>query len=149
MPSPAFVTMMPLDCYWRACAIGGLTARQNNHEDEDQIGSRDTDSTGNVGAYVCASPRRCATGRAVGSVSNNRWSVGDLRFAVREIEIDTQCQKQRPNTIKRGAQALFGHEHSVLVDSIGRTFSAGKPFGLFVTSNCTVWPSCKLQKPPA
>ena len=59
----------------------------NNHEHENQIGSRDTDGTSNVGAYVCASPRKCATGRAIGSVSTNRWCVGDFRFVVREIEI--------------------------------------------------------------
>jgi hypothetical protein len=32
---------------------------------------------------------------------------------------------------------------------IGRTFFAWKPFGPFVTSNSTVWPSCRLRKPPA
>ena len=69
--------------------LTNLKAGSNNHEHENQVGSRDTDGTGNVGAYVCTSPRRYATGRAVGSVSGNRWSVGDLRFAVREIEIGT------------------------------------------------------------
>src|SRR6266700_789676 len=32
---------------------------------------------------------------------------------------------------------------------MGRTFSAWKPFGPLVTSNSTVWPSCRLRKPPA
>jgi hypothetical protein len=31
----------------------------------------------------------------------------------------------------------------------GRTFSACQPFGPLVTSNSTLWPSCKLRKPPA
>src|ERR1700733_697878 len=29
------------------------------------------------------------------------------------------------------------------------TFSACQPLGPLVTSNCTVWPSCRLLKPPA
>ena len=64
-------------------------ARQNNHELENQIGCRGTHGLGNVGAYVYAAPRRCSTGRAVGSVSGNLCSVVDLRFAVREVEIDS------------------------------------------------------------
>src|SRR5438270_316010 len=31
----------------------------------------------------------------------------------------------------------------------GLTFSACKPFGPFVTSNSTAWPSCRLLNPPA
>jgi len=31
----------------------------------------------------------------------------------------------------------------------GWTFSACQPLGPLVTSNCTVWPSCRLRKPPA
>src|SRR5579862_685967 len=50
------------------------------------------------------------------------------------------------------------HEEAISVDIASpqdssayaaRTFSACQPFGPFVTSNCTVWPSCRLLKPPA
>ncbi len=36
---------------------------------------------------VCTAPRRLAEGRVVGAVSDDGRSVGDLCFAVREVEI--------------------------------------------------------------
>ena len=65
-----------------------LKERLSDHELQNQIDPRDTHGIGDVGAYVCGSKRRCAAGRAIGSVSVDRWSVGDLRFALCETEIE-------------------------------------------------------------
>jgi hypothetical protein len=82
-------------------------ARRNNHELENQIDCRDNHGTGHVAAYVCASPRRCATGRAVGSVPGNLCSVGDLRFVVREIEIGSSRAKMNPKNARDSGHRRF------------------------------------------
>jgi hypothetical protein len=64
-----------------------LKTREKHHELQNEVGSWDTHGFGDVGAYICDSTRRCATRRTIGSVSFNGWSVGDLRFALRETEI--------------------------------------------------------------
>ena len=65
-----------------------LKTREKHDELHNEVGSRDTHGFGDVGAYVCDSKRKCATRRTIGSVSSNCWRVGDLRLALREIEIE-------------------------------------------------------------
>jgi hypothetical protein len=55
----------------------------------NEVGCRDTHRFGDVGAHVCDSKRKFATRRTIGSVSSNCWSVVDLCFARREIEISS------------------------------------------------------------
>jgi hypothetical protein len=93
--SPGFARMLVARLLLHSLRVGQLSSRENNHELENKIGSRRTHGIGNVGAYVCASPRRCATGRAIGSVSGNLCSVVDFRFAVREIEIGSRSANAR------------------------------------------------------
>jgi len=73
-----------------ACCAGRakLRARQNIHELETQIGPGRTHRFGYVAAYVCHSQRKCAARRSTGSVSRNRWRVGDFRFALCETQIE-------------------------------------------------------------
>ncbi len=76
-------------------------ARQDHDELQNQIGPRDTHGFGYVGAYVCASKRKCDARRSVGSVSSNSWGVGDLRPALRETEIVLALNKRHPKSSER------------------------------------------------
>ena len=66
-----------------------LKAREKHDELHNEVGSRDTHGFGDVGAYVCDSTGQFAKGCSISSVSSNCWSVGDLCFALREIEISS------------------------------------------------------------
>jgi hypothetical protein len=66
-----------------------LKAREKHDELHNEVGSRDTHGFGDVGSYVCDSTGQFAKGCSIGSVSSNGWSVGDLCFAFREIEISS------------------------------------------------------------
>ncbi len=56
---------------------------------------RNTYGIGYVGAYVCGSKRRRTARRGIGSVPGDGWRVGDLRFALREIEIGNRAETDR------------------------------------------------------
>jgi hypothetical protein len=62
-------------------------ARPNRYELERQICCRSTHRSCHDASDVCTAPRRLAEGRVVGAVSDDGRSVGDLCFAVREVEI--------------------------------------------------------------
>jgi hypothetical protein len=64
-----------------------LKTREKHDELHNEVGCRDTHGFGDAGADFCDSKRKCATRRTIGSVPSNCWSVGDLRFALRETEI--------------------------------------------------------------
>jgi len=59
-------------------------ARQDHDELQNQIGPRDTHGFGYVGAYVCASKRKCDARRSVGSVqfpvTVGVWAIFVLLF---------------------------------------------------------------------
>jgi hypothetical protein len=87
---PGFARMMLITRLLMPNVHNGHTSKRGktNDELENQIGPRNTHSFGDVGAYVCASKRNCNARRGVGAVSHDGWSVGDLRFALRETEIE-------------------------------------------------------------
>ena len=58
-----------------------------NHELQNEVPSGDTHGFGDVGTHVPGSKRKCAAGRAIGSVPGNRGSLGNFRFVIRKIEI--------------------------------------------------------------
>jgi hypothetical protein len=64
-----------------------LKAREKHDELHNEVGCRDTHGFSDVGAYICDSKRKCAAGCTIGSVSSDCWSVGNFRFALREIEM--------------------------------------------------------------
>ena len=57
------------------------------HEWEKQTGPRRAHRSGYDVAYVCPTQRRIVARFSLGAVSGHSWSVGDLRFALREAEI--------------------------------------------------------------
>ena len=61
--------------------------RGKDLELENQTDPRDTHLCGYVLAYFFAPQGKSAARCAIGAVPSNRWSVGDLRFALRETEI--------------------------------------------------------------
>jgi hypothetical protein len=61
----------------------------NHHELEKQADSRDTDGSSHVLAYVPASQGRRIARLSLGAVPVNRRSVGNLRFAFREVKVAT------------------------------------------------------------
>jgi hypothetical protein len=75
----------------------GEAERMHNHDLEKQNDPWDIDGFSYAPADVCNSQRRGSARRAIGSVPGDGWGVGDLRFAVREIEIVSSVEvKQRP-----------------------------------------------------
>ena len=54
------------------------------NELENEIGPRGAYGSGYVLPHLCASQRFILARRSGGTVSNHRWSVGDLRLALRE-----------------------------------------------------------------
>ena len=66
-----------------------LKTREKDDELHNEVGCRDTHGFGDAGADLCDSKGKCAAGCTIGSVSSNRWSMGDLCFALREIEISS------------------------------------------------------------
>src|SRR5580700_6618045 len=61
-------------------------ARPNRYELERQICCRSTHRSCHDASDLCTASRRLAQGRVVGAVSDDGRSVGDLCFAVREVE---------------------------------------------------------------
>jgi hypothetical protein len=57
------------------------------HEWEKQTSLRRAHRSGYDVAYVCTAQRRTVARCSLGAVSGHSWSVGDLRFALREAEI--------------------------------------------------------------
>jgi hypothetical protein len=81
---------------WPSVAFSGLCEEDARREISEvkpyelqgKIHPRNTNGIGYVGAYVCGSQRRPTARRGIGSVPGDRWRMGDLRFALREIEIE-------------------------------------------------------------
>ena len=73
---------------------------------DSKNGPRDTHGFGDVGAYVFGSKRKCPARSTIGSVPGNRGGVGDLRPALREIEIAVALNKQHTKSIERVAPEI-------------------------------------------
>ena len=62
--------------------------RRDTDELEDQISARGGHGFGYAAANVCTSERQFAATGPIGSVPIDIWGLGDLRFALREAEIE-------------------------------------------------------------
>lgn len=70
------------------------------HAHENQIGPRNTHGFGHVLPYLCASKRQRAARRTTSAISGDSWRVGDLRLAVREIEIGSSVGKKQLTQVR-------------------------------------------------
>jgi hypothetical protein len=67
--------------------MGEAEAEQDNHELKNQNSPWHTHSPGHAFAYLCTSKRKCNARCSAGAVSDNCWSMGNLRSALRKTEM--------------------------------------------------------------
>ena len=75
---------------------------------EKQTGLGRFDRSGNDAAYIRATPRKHHARCRCGAISPDRWSLGDIRFALREAEIARSDTKVI--NLRRGAAARVPEE---------------------------------------
>ena len=92
---------MPLFCEDDAVAQS-LLKWGNNDERDNEIGAGNTDGVSNAAAHICDTARGSTSRRSISCVPYDRRDLGDLRFALRETEIEGRDQSPTRLMIRGG-----------------------------------------------
>jgi len=91
--------------------VARLGEVNNDYEQYNQIGPRDTHGPSYAAPYVCTSKRKCDARRSASAISSNRWSLGDFRSALCEIEIGDVPKPTRPALVPEFGGKLIFERH--------------------------------------